>query len=73
MLHGHGKLQPGCYGVQAADEDCMREVYGFAQGHSGKHKDDLIWQVLKDSFLFAARKKEADFFRSKGAWLKVPR
>ena len=43
MLHGlaaelraDGRLQPGCCGVQAADEDCVREIYGRARGYSGK-------------------------------------
>ena len=68
MLHGlaaqlrvDGRLQPGCFGIQAVDEDCVREIYGPAQGYNGKFKDDLIGQVLKDNFVVVAHEKEFDF------------
>ena len=73
QLRVDGRLQPGCYGIQSQDDDCIREIYGPAQGYSGKYKDDLTGQVLKDSLVMEARKKELDFFKSKGVWLKVPR
>ena len=80
MLHGltaqlraDGRMQPGCYGIQAVEEDCVREIYGPAQGYSGRFKDDLTGQVLKDSLVLAARKKEMEFFHSRGVWEKVPR
>ena len=80
MLHGltaqlraDGRMQPGCYGIQAVEEDCVREIYGPAQGYSGRFKDDLTGQVLKDSLVLAARKKELEFFHSRGVWEKVPR
>ena len=80
MLHGlaaqlraDGRLQPGCYGIQAVDDDRVREIYGPAQGYSGKFKDDLTGQVLKDDLVAEARKKELEFFRSRGVWVKVHR
>ena len=51
----------------------MREIYGPAQGYSGKFKDDLTGQVLKDNLVVEARKKELEFFQSRGFWVKVPR
>ena len=38
-------------GIQAIDGDCVREIYGPAQGYSGRFKDDLTGQVLKDSLV----------------------
>ena len=80
MLHGltaqlraDGRMQPGSYGIQAVEEDCVREIYGPAQGYSRRFKDDLTGQVLKDSLVLAARKKELEFFHSRGVWEKVPR
>ena len=61
-----GRLQPVHYGMQAVDEDCVWEICGAAQGYSGKHKDNLSGQVLKDSLVVEACKKEVDFFWSKG-------
>ena len=65
MLHGltaqlrvDGRLQPGCFGIQAVDEDCVREIYGPAQAYNGKFKDDMIGQVLEDNVVVEARNKE---------------
>ena len=71
MLHGpaaqlraDGRLQPGCYGVQAVDVDCAREIYGPAQGYGGKYNYDLTGQVLKDSLAVEAQKTEFYFCKS---------
>ena len=41
MLHAltaqpqaYGRLQLGCYGIQAVDDDCVREVYSPAPGYN---------------------------------------
>ena len=73
QLRVDGRLQPGCYGVQSQDDDCIREMYGPAQGYSGKYKDDLTGQVLKDSLVMEARKKELDFFKSNGGLAEGPK
>jgi hypothetical protein len=67
----HGRV----HGLQAADEDnaVAEHVYGPAQGYSGKYKDDLTGQALRDDLVKLARAKELEFFCSKGVWLKVPR
>ena len=75
QLRADKRLTAGCYGLQAADEDnaVAEHVYGPAQGYSGKCKDDLTGQALRDDLVKLARAKELEFFCSKGVWLKVPR
>ena len=69
------RLKPGCFGIQAIDDD--EEIHELTHtpkdGYSGKYRDDLTGQVLKDSLVKEARAKELGFFHSKGVWLKVPR
>ena len=81
---GDRRLVEGCDGIQvkasppageSADEDAAAEeqLFGPAQGYSGKYKDDLTGLPLRDELVKAARAKELDFFCSKGVWMKVPR
>ena len=78
QLRSDKRIIAGCYGLQAEDEDNIvaeiaEHVYGPAQGYSGKYKDDLTGQALRDDLVKLARAKELEFFCSKGVWLKVPR
>ena len=81
QLQADGRLIPGCYGVQMAGargtveiEDApVRRPHGPAEGYSGRFKDEMTGQVLKDSFVLEARAIEVDFFDKKGVWIKVPR
>jgi len=58
----------------AGEEQSVRKhVLGPAQGYSGKYRDDLTGQPLRDDLVKAARAKELEFFSSKGVWSKVPR
>ena len=70
-----GLLKAGCFGVQVADDDDsnLKPLYGPEQGYSGRFRDDLTGQLLKDSLVMAARAKELEYFHSKGVWMKVPR
>ena len=43
------------------------------RGYSGKYRDDLTGQVLKDELVLEARMKELAYFRDKGVWSKRPR
>ncbi len=83
QLRKDGRMIGGCYGIQVKegpasgltdDADAMAEqqLFGPAQGYSGKYKDDLTKQPLRDDFVKAARAKELEFFCSNGVWLKVP-
>ncbi len=75
QLREDRRLQPGCFGIQAVDDtDPVEEnVYGPAQGYSGKYRDDLTGQVLKDQWVMEARMKELAYFRDRGVWSKRPR
>ncbi len=41
--------------------------------YSGKFKDDITGQVLRDDLVREARKKELEYFKTKGVWAKRPR
>ena len=59
-------LKAGCFGVQAPDEDAAveREIRGPAQGYSGRYRDDLTGQVLREDLVKAARAAELAHFHS---------
>ena len=59
--------------MQVADDDLavLEATYGPEQGYSGKYKDDLTGQVLKDALVLQARAVELEYFNSKGVWKKV--
>ena len=68
-------LREGCFGVQVPDDDATveAELRGPSSGYSGRYRDDLTGQVLKDALVVEARAKELAFFCSKGVWLKTPK
>lgn len=70
-----GLLKDGCYGMQVADGDMevLKSMFGPEQGYSGKYKDDLTGQVLKDELVTKARAVELAYFHSKSVWRKVSR
>ncbi len=74
QLRADRRLKPGCVGIQAVDDDdaVQQTLYGPEQGYSGKYKDDLTGQTLKDELVAAARLKELEYFNRKGVWVKVP-
>ena len=67
-------LKSGCFGVQVPDDE--EEIESLcqeaSQGYSGKFKDDITGQVLRDELVREARRVELDFFNKKGVWMKVP-
>ena len=68
QLREDRRLQPGCYGLQALndDEEAVRSALGPEQGFSGKYRDDLTGQVLKDTLVQEARRKELEYFLKNG-------
>ena len=46
-------LKDGCYGVQVADdeEEIRRNTHSPELGYSGKYRDDLTGQLLKDELV----------------------
>ena len=74
QMREDGMLSAGCYGVQVASDDAevMKNMKGPEQGYSGKFRDELTGQLLKDSLVREARAKELAFFCRKNVWVKVP-
>ena len=68
-------LKSGCFGMQAKDDDAEveRQMRGPEQGYSGKYRDDLTGQVLRDVWVEKARAAELAYFQSKNVWIKVPK
>jgi len=68
-------LKEGCFGMQVPDEDAEveRHLRGPTQGYSGKYRDELTGQTLKDTLVQEARAQELSYFYNKGVWKKVPR
>ena len=60
--------------MQAKDDDAeiARHCLGPAQGYSGKYRDDITGQPLKDELVIKARAVELAFFHQKGVWVKQP-
>ena len=65
QLRVDGRINERYTGVQS--------LYGPKRGYSGRVKDDLTRQVLRDDLVMVARAKGRGFFNSKGVWIKVPR
>ena len=61
QLGSDGRIEQGCYGVQIAEEVnalTNDRWQGMGPGYSGKYRDDLTGQSLRDDLVKAARKKE---------------
>ena len=67
QLKADGLLKDGCYGIQVADDDMevLKSMFRPEQGYSGKYRDDLTGQVLKDELVTKARAVELAYFHSK--------
>ena len=74
QLRSERRLKEGCFGVQLEDdeEEIRTACQGPEQGFSGRYRDDLTGQILKDELVLKARMVELEFFHSKGVWIKVP-
>jgi hypothetical protein len=70
-----GVIRDGEVGLHAvADEAAQeQETRDREAGCSGKYRDDVTGQLLKDSLVKEARRKELTYFHEKGVWLKRPR
>ena len=52
QLKADGRNLSGCYGVQVADDASdMKQLFGPEQGYSGRFKDDLTGQTLRDDLV----------------------
>ena len=74
-MRSRGILKRGEVGLHAMDDEDNEEHQprGVEQGFSGKYRDDTTGQILKDSLVVEARRKELEYFVSKGVWIKRPR
>ena len=74
QMRRDGTLKPGCQGLMAIDEEDIteRELKSPEHGYSGRFRDDLSGQMLKDCLVHEARAKELAYFKSKGVWQKRP-
>ena len=75
QLRADGLLKQGCYRIQVVDDEheALKSIYGPQQGYSGRYKEDLTGQLLKDELVLKARRVELEYCNSKGVWRKVPR
>ncbi len=75
QLRSDDLLKDGCFGMQAPDDDAevLKNTFGPEQGYSGRYRDDLTGQVLRDDLVREARAKELAYFTAKGVWQKVSR
>ena len=74
QLTADGMVKPGEVGINALDDEIMKtSMKGPAQGYSGAYRDDLAKQVLHDDLVREVRKKELEYFCSKGVWAKRPK
>ena len=73
-LEDRGIIRAGEVGMHAVtDEAKSSDVKNASTGYTGKYKDDISGQLLKDSLVLAARRVELEYFNAKGVWTKVPR
>ena len=75
QLQRDGAMECGVFGVDVAHErdgvQSQGELPpGGAPGCSGRFRDDLTGQPLRDDFVKAARETELQFFKDKGVWTK---
>jgi len=76
-MKADGIIQHGSSGLQALHEDIDVMVANNQPVQdlrcTGKYKDDMTGQPLIDSLVHEARRRELEYFGSKGVWTKVSR
>ena len=74
-MRSRGIMRSGEIGMHAVDDEGGLEshVNGPEEGYSGKFRDDMTGQVLKDKLVEEARMKELKYFHDKGVWMKRPK
>ena len=74
QLRADRKIHDGCIGLMPTeDADQVQETMrGPDQGYSGRFRDDLTGQVLRDDLVMEARRVELAYFAQKGVWQKRP-
>ena len=70
-MHFRGILRRGEQGMHAVTDEDMQQPW--PEGCSGKFRDDISGQLLRDDLVAEARAKELQYFCDKGVWTKRPR
>ena len=70
-MHVRGTLRRGEQGMHAVTDEDAQEAW--PEGCSGKFRDDISGQLLRDDLVAEARAKELRYFYDKGVWTKRPR
>ncbi len=75
QLQHEGMVHSGAVGLHAVDDSQQLEDMARSpeRGYSGKFRDDISGQVLRDDLVMEARRRELDYFTTKGVWIKKPR
>ena len=65
QLRADRLLKQGCYGIQVADDEheALKSMCVPEQGYSGRYKDDLTVELLKDELVVKARRVELEYFQ----------
>ncbi len=71
----NGMVKPGEIGIFALDDDgdVETKIRSAEHGYSGKYRDGISGQLLRDDLVHEARRKELEYFCSKGVWIKKPK
>ena len=75
QMRESGIVRDNEVGLHAVTDDAKAEQMFKEKDprYSGRFKDDITGQVLRDDLVRVARATELEYFRSKGVWTKRPR
>ena len=75
QLRDAGYFKQGEVGLHALDDDRAAEasLKSVAMGYSGKFRDDITGQPLRNDLVMEARATELRYFNEKGVWRKKTR
>ena len=67
-MHVCGIMRRGEQGLHAVSDEDREEAW--PEGCSGRYRDDISGQLLRDDLVAEARAKELQYFCGKGVWTK---
>ena len=75
QLEAIGVVEAGVVGLHALTDEKPNSAHLKTpeNGYTGKYKDDVSGQLLRDDLVAAARITELEYFNSKGVWRKKTR
>ncbi len=74
-LKARGMMKDGEVGINSLDGDreVDKAIKDEKNGYSGRYRDDMTGQTLRDDLVREARRQELEYFHQKGVWRKVPK